>query len=231
MNTLRIIGFAMILFFLFAFKSTSACEYAGSNINFVKTQTEKAIEEGELNLIRYHAFKALNAIEKSKKQMSNCNCEYASISIDESAYLLKRATRSGDVKVTKKLLQRALKNTLNGMEALKNHDKQHTTKKREDLLAINDDINLKIDDNSKLVKKVSFKERIDLSLEKYSASLDHVVQTVNCKDAKAYAENIYKNCEQELLKEGLSEGKKYYNLRTKDITADALRRIEEKCSK
>jgi len=231
MNTLRIIGYALVFIFFTAFKPTSACEFAGSNINFVKTQTEKALEKEDLNLIRYYAFKALNAIEKSKKEMKACRCEYASISVEESAYLLKRATRTTDVKDSKELLKRAWDNTVSGIDALQRHDEEHTTKKSDDLLAVNDDRTPDADANSKTSKNLTIRERLDASLEKYRKSLDKVVRTVNCKDAKAFAERIYKGCEQELLKEGLSEQKKYYNLKTQEITAEALIRIQEKCER
>ncbi|QCX00823.1 hypothetical protein FGM00_12145 [Aggregatimonas sangjinii] len=230
MNTLRIVGYALLLFFFVAFKPISACEYAGSNINFVKTQTEKALAKDDLNLIRYYTFKALNALEKSKKELEACKCEYASISVEESAYLLKRATRADDIKDSKDLLKRALRNTVSGIDALQIHDEQHITKKPEDLLAINDDRGANLDEGLGNSENIPFKEKLDASLEKYRKSLDKVVRTVNCNDAKAFAKAIYENCEQELLTKGLSEQKKYYNLRTQEITAEALIRIQEKCN-
>lgn len=228
MNTLRTISYALLLFFLAAFKPTSACEYAGSNINFVKTQTEKALSKEDLNLIRYYTFKALNALEKSKKELEACKCEYASISVEESAYLLKRATRADDIKDSKELLKRSLQNTVSGIDALQIHDEEHIIKKPK-LLAINDDRGTNLNEGPDNSEDISFKEKLDASLEKYRKSLDQVVRTVNCKDAKAFAKIIYDNCEQELLAKGLSEQKKYYNLRTQEITAEALIQIQEKC--
>ena len=231
MNILRNIGYALVFFLFAAFKPSSACEFAGSNINFVKTQTEKALATEDLNLIRYHAFKALSAIEKSKKEMKACRCEYASISVEESAYLLKRATKAIDIKDSKNLLKRALNNTVSGIDALQKHDEQHTRKKSDDLLAVNDDPNNSDANNPESSRKVTFKEKLDAALDKYSKSLDKVVRTVNCKDARAFAERVYKDCEQELLKEGLTKQKKYYNLKTQEITAEALLRIRKKCEK
>ena len=66
----------VVLVFLFSsFKVDKACEYAGSNINYVKTQTEKAIAVDDINQARYFAYKALNAIEKSKNQLKECGCD------------------------------------------------------------------------------------------------------------------------------------------------------------
>lgn len=228
MNTLRITSYALVLFFFSAFKPTSACEYAGSNINYVKTQTEKALAKDDLNLIRYYTFKALNAIDKSKKQMDACKCEYASIGIEESAYLLKRATKTSEVSSAKDFLKRALENTESSIDALQVHDEDHIRKKSNKLLAINDNSN---DTNFDTSKPKTYQEKIDTSLAKYRKSLNKVVQTVDCADAREFAERIYKTCEQELLKEGLSEPKKYYNLKTQEITAKALEQIDAKCGK
>ncbi|NHF57892.1 hypothetical protein FK220_000965 [Flavobacteriaceae bacterium TP-CH-4] len=224
MKALHIVSYALIFVLFSAFKPSEACEYAGSNITFVKTQTEKAISKNDLNLTKYHVYKALNAIEKSKKQMKDCGCDYAAIGIEESSYLLKRATKANSLKDSKKLLSRALENTLESLEALEKHDKH--TGHSEAYLAIN---SIEKEASSvPLVQKPSeaqMKRRIDIALEKYRESLNTVVETVDCKDAKAFAERIYQECERALLNADLSEGKKYYNLQTQKITAEALERI------
>jgi hypothetical protein len=48
---------------------------------------------------------------------------------------------------------------------------------------------------------------------------------VDCKEAKAFTQNVYRICEQQLMKPNLSEGKKYYNLKTKEIAANALKKL------
>ena len=87
---------AFIVFFLSSnetFAERKACAYAGSNIGFVKTQTENAISARDLEQSKYFAYKALNAIEKSREQMEECGCKYAYESILESLDKLKQATR------------------------------------------------------------------------------------------------------------------------------------------
>ena len=64
-------------------------------------------------------------------------------------------------------------------------------------------------------------------MEKYRESLDKIVNSVDCKEARAFAEKIYTHCEQQLLKPNLTEGKKYYNLKTKDITLEALNKLKQ----
>ena len=70
------------------------------------------------------------------------------------------------------------------------------------------------------------RQTIDASLVKFENSLDDIVKTVDCNEAKAFILDIYNKCEQALLKEKLSEGKKYYNLRTKAIASEALDKLK-----
>jgi len=90
-----------LFFFVFLFSSfrvEKACEYAGSNINYVKTQTQKAIDIDDINQARYYAYKALNAIIKSKRQLEECGCKYAAESISEGLNDLKLATRATSIR-------------------------------------------------------------------------------------------------------------------------------------
>ena len=216
------IYFAVIatVFFLFSsFKPSVACEYAGSNINYVRKLTEKAITVNDINKARFFAYKALNAIEKSKKQLNQCGCDYAEKNIEEGLSNLKRALKATTLNGAKILLNRALENTLRGLEALNKHE-LHDSKFTSDMLAMNTgEIALKRFD----IK--SLHERIDESLLSYKKSLNIIVNTVNCKEARAYVDKVFNDCEVQLLKPNLSEGKKYYNLRTKEIAADAIKRL------
>ncbi|MGB5357184.1 MAG: hypothetical protein WBN11_10875, partial [Eudoraea sp.] len=69
-------SFLSSLFFLYsAFAiNDKACDYAASNIEFIRTQTVLAIKAKEVKTSRYYAYKALNAIEKSKIQLTECGC-------------------------------------------------------------------------------------------------------------------------------------------------------------
>jgi len=217
----------VVLVFLFSsFKVDKACEYAGSNINYVKTQTEKAIAVDDINQARYFAYKALNAIEKSKNQLKECGCEYATDNITEGLLNLKFATKATSLNSTRILLNRALENTLGGLESLAKHD-LHDSKYGSNLLAMNTIVAKKELTSMKKPGKMEFERKIDVSLEKYRESLNKIVNSVDCKEARAFAENIYLHCEQQLLLPNLTEGKKYYNLKTKDITAAALEKLND----
>lgn len=218
---LFICGFALLLFSSFA--SNLECEYAGSNLGFAKTQTEKAIEISDINKARFYAYKALNAIEKSKKQLKLCGCEYAKEAIEEGLQDLKNATKATSLNSTRIFLSRSLEHTLGSLEALDEHH-LHNSRYAGDVLALNTS-SAKEKTNSGPSNTNTLNEKIDISLEKYEASLNKVVETVDCQKAKAFAQRVFNNCEKELLKENLSDGKKYYNLRTKEITEEALKRI------
>tara|TARA_R110002167_G_scaffold11308_25_gene50195 strand:+ start:751 stop:1449 length:699 start_codon:yes stop_codon:yes gene_type:complete len=223
MKTLHLSSLVIIFLLFTAFKPSVACEYAGSNLNFVTTQTEKAIAQDDINLVRYHTYKALSAIDKSKKQLDTCGCEYAAIGVEESTYQLKRAAKSTNLAETKALLKQALDHARSSLDAIHEHE-NHLRKPMNDMLAMNTNatgtttLQVKSD-------MAPLQEAIDTALENYRISLNKVVNTVDCKEAKAFAERIYSQCELELLKSNLTEGKKYYNLKTQEITSEALERI------
>ncbi|MEO1012325.1 MAG: hypothetical protein AAFX53_13535 [Bacteroidota bacterium] len=212
----------LIVILFSSFRTSEACKYAGSNIGFVKSQTEKALETGDINKSRYYAYKALNAIVKSKQQFSDCGCDYAVQSIEEGLNNLKMATRATTLGATRILLKRAMEDIKDSLDALADHETMHDSPYGNDVLVLNTS---KMKKEQKTIEKPTMgmlKTKIDRSLESYRASLNGVITSVDCKEARAFAQKIYDHCEQQLLEPELSEGKKYYNLRTKEITMEAL---------
>lgn len=218
---LQLVLYAFIFNQFISSSTAQACAYAGSNITFVQTETEKALAENDLQLMRFHIYRALGAIAKSDKPLGKCGCEDASERILEVSEILKKATKNTSIGGTRALLEKALQNTQEGLEALNDHG-NHGSDYGTDDLRFNTTV---IEANKK--PKIQpdhnvLRHKIDSSLTQYRASLDKVVRTVNCKEALAFATRIYEHCERQLLRPELSEGKKYYNLRTKEITAEAL---------
>ncbi|CAM4411353.1 hypothetical protein ZORO111903_19520 [Zobellia roscoffensis] len=221
--------FYFILFtFIFSYSSSFGavqdCDYANSNIGYVKNQTKKALSMKDLQMARFYTFKALNALEKSKAQIEDCGCEYALDSAMENIEYLKNATKATSIAGARILLNKALQFSVESLQAIANHD-EHGSIYGSNNLVMNvaspePEHIMAFLDNTKI------QEKIDNSLLKYKNSLDKVINTVDCIEAKAFAQNIYENCEQELLKPHLSESKKYYNLKTKEITAKALERLK-----
>lgn len=224
MRTIILLLCVSITLVFASFKSSKACLYAGSNIQYIQTQTEKAIAAVDLNLAKYFAYKAINAIEKSKFQLADCGCDEAMDLIEESAENLKNATRATTIQSSKILLQKALDKAVGGSEAVDQHD-SHNSSYNNNLLTLNTVESIA---ENKAIRKIDAKElekRIDISLIRFKKSMDQLVSSVDCKEAYNYAKNVFKLCEKQLLLTNLSDGKKYYNLKTKEIAAQAMKEI------
>ena len=214
-----------ILFIFSSFDDNTACDYAGSNIGYVSTQTQKALEAENINTSRFYAYKALNAIVKSKKQFEDCGCDSAVKSIYRGLDNLKLATKVASLEGTKILLNRALENTLISLDELEEHQITHNSEYANDLLALNTKQVSKEKLSMKQPEGKLLEQKIDRSLVNFQNSLEKVVVSVECKEAYAFASRIFIHCEQQLLRPDLTEAKKYYNLRTKEITAEALKKL------
>lgn len=221
---------ALLIFTLssFSFSTNEACDYVGSNMGYVKTQTQKAIVTTDLNESHFQAYRAIKALQNSGKTIENCDCIEASDFAAQSLNHLISATKAKSLNASRAFLNRSLENTIESIKSIENHD-THGGPYGTDVLALNTIDADKIAEPVEIIEGQSLKEKIDTSLISYEASLQTVVETVDCKEAFAFATRIYKNCEEQLLKDNLSEGKKYYNLRTKQITAEALKKIGD-CS-
>ena len=220
----RYLTLYLLVFGLFsAFKPSQACDYADSNMGYVKMEIEKAISMKDLQLVRFHTYKALNAIAKSKKQLDDCGCEYAATTIAEGTEHLKQATKATSLASSAILLKKALNETIESLYALKDHSQHNSTYGNE--LVMNTSNSKKKTTSAVLYRKEQLQKKIDSSLVAYRRSIAKVVKTINCEEARKFANRIYDQCELQLLKPNLSEGKKYYNLKTKEITAEALEKL------
>lgn len=213
---------------LSSFRTNLDCEYANSNMGFAKSQISAALHTDDINKARFYAYKAVNALEKSKNQLEVCGCTFAKASMIENLDALVLATKSTTLEGTKTYLDKSFELINNTMFVLDSHE-SHNSVYGNDVLSMNTNSASKIVINTENIKNLSLNEKIDLSLAKYTISLEKVVATVNCKEAKAFAQRIFDECENQLLKPNLSDGNKYYNLRTKEITENALKKIGD-CS-
>jgi hypothetical protein len=195
-------------------------------MGFAKSQINAALLTDDINQARFYAYKAVNALEKSKTQLEVCGCTYAKSSMIENLDALLLATKSTTLEGTKTYLDKSIELINNTMFVLDSHE-SHNSTYANDVLSMNTNTASKTVINTKDRKNLSLNEKINLSLAKYKVSLEKVVATVNCKEAKAFAQRIFDECENQLLKSNISEGSKYYNLRTKEITQNALNKIGE----
>tara|TARA_R110000868_G_scaffold382799_1_gene649436 strand:- start:809 stop:1408 length:600 start_codon:yes stop_codon:yes gene_type:complete len=193
-------------------------------MGFAKSHISAALLTDDINQARFYAYKAVNALEKSKNQLEICGCTFAKASMTENLDALVLATKSTTLEGTRTYLDKSVELINNTMFVLDSHE-SHNSTYANDVLSMNTTTTTKNIINTKDSKTLSLNEKIDLSLAKYKISLEKVVATVNCKEAKAFAQQIFNECENQLLKPNISEGSKYYNLRTKEITQNALNRI------
>ncbi|GGW27173.1 hypothetical protein GCM10007383_10640 [Arenibacter certesii] len=210
--------------FFSSFTSDKQCIYARSNIQHIQIQTEKAIAAEDLNMAKFFAYRALTALEKSKSNLNECGCKQAISLITAGADHLKNATKTTTINSSLILLDKALVYIIEAADAVEQHD-THSSNYNNEVLALNTTESIEIERNLGKIDSEELKKRIDLSLVQFKESLDQIVRSVDCKEAYNYAMNVYELCDKQLLKPNLSDGKKYYHLKTKEITAQALLEI------
>ncbi len=215
---------------LTAMAGYNACDYAGSNISYIRTQTQNALQAQKLNMVHYYAYKALNAIEKSKKQFNDCGCEYAQQSIEEGENNLKKAIRVTTLQSSRIFLEKAMENAQGSLEALQDHNELHNSEYGNDILALNTNDLKKPAKSFQPIQGKILESKIDSSLVSFQNSLNKVVLTVECDKAQDFVQRIFERCELELLKTNLTEGKRYYNLKTKEIAANAMEELSANCA-
>ncbi|MBT8280517.1 MAG: hypothetical protein KJO16_02995 [Muriicola sp.] len=208
---------------------SNACEYAGSNLSYIKSNTEKAINADKIKMIHYYAYKALSAIDKSNQQFEDCGCEYAQQSIEGSKEYLKKAIKASTILSARMLLEKALEHARGSEEALEDHAEIHSSEYGTDLLAVNTKESAEKRNYAKPIGGKDLEDRIDASLISFEVSLQKVINTLPCQEANAYVTQVFERCELQLLKNDLTEGKRYYNLRTKEIAKSALVELSNRC--
>lgn len=213
------------VFLLSAATPSEACLNAGAMIGFVENHLRNALESEELNLARYHTYKAINTIEKSRSQFDDCDCDFARKNIIQGLDNLKMATRVTTMDGTRILLHRAMEDMQAGREALEEHEETHESPYGSDVLAMNTLESSESRPSFGNMSSEAVEARIDTSLIAYTESLQEVVAGVPCREALAFVNRIYDHCERQLLREDLTPAKRYYNLRTKEITENALQEL------
>ena len=212
-----------------AARPADACSNAGSLLGFIENHLQNALKADDLNLTRYHAYKALNTVEKSREQMQACGCDYAVRHMEQGVENLKMATRVSTVEGARILLRRALDDVRAGRDAFDEHDAKHDGPFDSELLRMNTLSDQATTGHAQPETEAEIRSHIDQSLQSYESSLREVVEGVPCQEALTFVERIYAHCERQLLREDLSPAKRYYNLRTKELTESALDQLRS-CS-
>ncbi len=224
--TLCIVGW----FILISATPEKACINTESLIGFISDETTAALEEADIQVIRYHAFKAVNAIERSRAQLEDCGCDYARKNLLESLENLKLATQVSTLEGTRIPLSRAMDYILAGREALGAHEKSHTQPFWQRLVGVDTQDTEHTQATRLLKADKAIEAKIEESLVTYQNSLDEVVEGVPCEEALVFVRRVYAHCEKQLDRNDQTPAKRFYNLRTKEITQKALDELSN-CSR
>ena len=219
----------IFLWFMSSFTVRNACEYANSNLEYIKSKIESAIVAKDLKMVKYHAYKALNGIEKTRANFEDCGCEGTIESLAGASYELKQATKAGTLENSKKSLHLALESTLIGIKVLRIFEQEVSSTYGNDILVLNTKEALNSQDGMFLTPTHTIREQVHSCLLGFESSLDNVVNEVNCEEAHRFIDNIYEEARLVLLNTELSEHKKQYHQRVMTLAKGALERLGD-CS-
>lgn len=219
--TLGLLG----LWSMASFSTPNACEYANSNLEFIKSKIQAAVTADDLNMAKYHAYKALNGIEKTKGNFLDCGCEGTIESLEKALYQLKTATRAESLEDSKAALHIALENAIMGIKVLKAFELESSSLYGNDVLTMNTKEILDGQNWLSPIHKGTVREQVHECLLGFESSLEKVVTDVDCAEAKRFVTNIYEESRLILLDTKLSEYKKQYHQRVKTLSHTALQKI------
>nr|WP_299384496.1 hypothetical protein [Allomuricauda sp.] len=216
------------LLILSSFISRDACEYAYSNLDYIKDKTEAAIMADDFEQSKYFAYKALNSIEKTRANFIECGCDGAIESLEAALFYLKDATKADSIAVSKSLLYTALENMEISGKVLKIFEEESTSAYGNDILFLNTKEALKQQGGVVLHSADDpVKKQVHNCLLGFESSLGKVVTDVECKEAYSFISKIHEEASETLLNTELSEHKKQYHHRVKTITMGALKQLGE----
>ena len=174
-----------VLLFMASFTTYDACEFANNNSIYIKDETRLAYEADDIELVKYHAYKALTGIERSKNNFKNCGCDAAVESINRTKINLKNATKTSSIYDAKEFIDIALKNTALSISELEKYNNASDTDYGVDFLTLNIKDTVINDDIVKLKGK-TLSDKIDNGVAKFKESLDRMISVNDCAAALAY---------------------------------------------
>ncbi len=203
----------------------NACQYASSNLEYIKSKIQDAVLSEDLNMAKYHAYKALNGIEKTRNNFLDCGCEGAIESLENALSHLKSATKSVNLQKSKISLHKAMESAIIGINVLEEFDKQTFSDYGSNVLVMNTKDVLDFQDGTLLTQGSAVKKQVHKCLLGFESSLEKVVSDVDCMDAQRFITNIYEESRLTLLNTKLSQHKKEYHQRVKTLAEEALEKL------
>ncbi|MEM9000236.1 MAG: hypothetical protein AAGB24_08215 [Bacteroidota bacterium] len=211
--------------------NTDSCESVGSNMAYIKSQTETALKKDDLDMAKYHTYKALNGIWKAKASIEKCGCAGVIEGMQMASQHLKEAIRTYSIEDSKTFLHIALQRTLSSIVALKKFGAPKKSNYRDDILTMNTHKGEEAKNASEvsLLRQTDIIAQIENSLSKFESSLYEVVSITDCYQARDFIEEVQGKTSRKLNNPDISEGKQYYHSRVLEITQEALLKLPSKC--
>ncbi len=206
-----------------------ACEFAQNSTHFFKEQTQQAMAAKSFDKAKYHAYKALNGIYKTKSNFEDCGCESALKTVSNAESNLKEATKAASFEDAGVFLDIALKNiglTLNALESL---DHQYTSNYRDNVLVMNTTAVAYTPESTAVNPDLELQKAVEGSLTKFKKSLKKVVALDECSEAKQFIHSILGKTRKALSANNLTAAQRYYHNRVNTLAREALAQLEN-CS-
>lgn len=205
-----------------SFTKKNACDYAVSNIEYIQEQVASALTADDFEKSKYLAYKALNSIEKTQPNFTDCGCDGTIACLKDTAVMLKKATKASSFEDSKKFLHLALDNIQMGLKILEVFDHDYASIQSSDILVMNTREAFEQHNELPMPKHGNLKDKVHNCLLGFESSLEKVVTDVECNEALEFIDNIHKEATEMLLNTELSEAKKQYHQRVRMITKHAL---------
>jgi len=213
------------LWLMASFSTYNACAYASSNLEYIKSKIESAVVAQDLKMAKYHAYKALNGIEKTRKNFEDCGCEGTIESLESALIELKSATRAETLEASKIELHRALESTMIGIKVLAVFEQENANDFGNEVLVLNTKESLSDPATMFQTNEKEVKRQVHSCLLGFESSLEKAINEVDCEDARRFITNIHEESRLILLNTGLSPHKKEYHNRVKLLSQEALEKL------
>jgi len=200
---------------LYSFKENTACDLLNSNLGYAIKQATNAENAPTLNTLKHYTYKAVNTLQKLDAKIDDCGCQSAETIIHKGLTLLKNVTQSESISTAKLMLSQAKKDIAVSIDSIKAHSLTNNSEKH---------VSKTRSQNKLLYAK------IDSILVPFEKSMKAIINTDDCKEAYQITQSIFEKSEEKLLNATLTEAKKYYHLRTKEIAKNTMIVLED-CTK
>lgn len=226
-RTFSVLLGGLSLLLMASFTTYKSCKVANVNTLFIKEQIQLAIAATDFEKSKYYTYKALKAVYATKKNFKDCGCKDASKQLNLAEQNLKNVVRSGGMEDAKIFLDIGIKNMNICLDVLAQFDENKADSSYDHNLLVLNTVN---DSNTNTTiwhsENSALWETLEPSLNKLRNSLDDVINTLECGEARTFMKNMQKDNKAKLNKPDLSQLRSYYFRSVDNIIENALLKIE-----